>query len=100
MNGVPASGVSIVFSQVAYTVTFGETGPPSGASWSVTLNGTVLSSGINSITLSAETNGTYGFSVGEVPGYVAAPAAGSVPVRWASYAQKITFSSIHPPRTR
>ncbi|MGC8673500.1 MAG: hypothetical protein ACP5TO_08425, partial [Thermoplasmata archaeon] len=61
--------VQITFSQVKeYSVTFTESGLPSGTSWSVTLGTTTLSSSTSSIVFS-EPNGTYDYSIGAVAGY-------------------------------
>ena len=49
---------SITFTEVTYPVTFSETGLPSGASWSVTVNGVTTSSATPTIAF-AEPNGTY-----------------------------------------
>ena len=78
-----------------YTVTFTESGLPSGTSWSVTLNGVAHSSSTASITFT-EVNGTYSYTVGSVSGYTATPSGGSVTVAGAGTSVSITFSSFHP----
>jgi len=50
-----------------YSVTFTESGLPSGTSWSVTLNGNTESSTTNTISFS-EPNGTYSYVVASVTG--------------------------------
>jgi hypothetical protein len=76
-----------------YTVTFTETGLPSGTSWSVTLNGTPHISTTTQITFS-EPNGTYAFTVGSVNGYKASPSSGSVTLNGAPASKAITFTSV------
>ena len=90
VNGV-AVGVSIVFSQVTYAVSFGESGLPSGTLWTVTLSGTPHSSTGTTISVS-EPNGTYGYSVGGVAGYSVSPSSGSVTVNGASVSTGVVFS--------
>ena len=82
---------SITFTPVTYTVTFTESGLPAGTSWSVTLNGSTKSSTTTTITFQ-ESNGTYSFTVGSVPGYTASPSSGTVTVAGAAVAQPISFT--------
>jgi len=74
----------------AYAVTFGETGLPSGASWSATLGGTTSTSESSDIQF-IEPNGTYGFVVGEVSGYSTVPGLGTIVVVGLPVGQGITF---------
>ena len=78
-----------------YTVTFTETGLPSGTSWSVTFNGTTESSSTNTITFSVP-NGTYSYTIGSVSGYTASPSSGSITVNGANVNQAITFTAVTP----
>ena len=78
-----------------YTVTFTESGLPSGTSWSVTLGGTT-NSGTGSISFS-EPNGTYSYSVGAVSGYTSSPSSGSLTVNGAAVSQAIAFSKVTTP---
>ncbi len=75
-----------------YTVTFTESGLPSGASWSVTFNGSSLSSTTASIAFTSP-NGTWPFTVGAVSGYTSSPASGNVQVSGAAASQAISFTS-------
>ncbi len=75
-----------------YTVTFTESGLPSGTTWSVTLAGTTKSSSTNTITFS-EPNGSYSFTVGSVSGYTASPSSGTINVNGANVNQAITFTA-------
>jgi hypothetical protein len=67
-----------------FSVTFTETGLVSGTSWSVTLEGVVMSSTTDSIVF-AEPDGSYAFTVSPVSGYYAPnPATGEISVSGAS----------------
>ncbi len=79
-----------------YPVTFEETGLPAGTNWSVTLNGTTSSSTGPSIGF-AEPNGTYGFAVGSVAGYLPNVTAGSVRVAEVPVSRAIDFTAAGPP---
>ena len=95
VNGA-AAGVTITFTQVTYSVTFTESGLPSGTSWSVTMNGSTLSSTSTTITFT-EPNGTYAFTVGAVAGYSSVPSSGSITVSGATQTQSIAFSPTKAP---
>ena len=92
VNGTPLSK-SVSFSEVKYTVTFTESGLSSGTSWSVTLNGTTLSSTTSTITFS-EPNGTYSYTIGNVPGYNISKSSDSITASGKNVTQSITFSSV------
>ncbi|MGA9839616.1 MAG: YncE family protein [Thermoplasmata archaeon] len=81
VTGAPVTEPTLVFTAVTYTVTFAESGLPSGTSWSVSLNGTPEASTTTTITFS-EANGTYSYSVGTVPGWEqrTLPSSGAVNV--------------------
>ena len=74
-----------------YTVTFSESGLPSGTSWSVTLNGSTKS-GTGSIVFT-EPNGTYSYAIGTATGYTASPSSGNVSVIGFPIPLSITFTS-------
>jgi YVTN family beta-propeller protein len=74
-----------------YAVTFSETGLPSGTNWSATLNGSTLTSTTTTIVFS-ETNGTYPFAVGLVPGFSSLPSSGRLTVSGGSVGQPIAFT--------
>ncbi|MEM0138982.1 MAG: hypothetical protein QW100_04615, partial [Thermoplasmatales archaeon] len=84
---------SVTFSEVKYTVTFTESGLPSGTIWSVTLNGSTLTSSSSSVTFS-EPNGTYSYVTGSASGYTASPSSGSIKVNGASVTQSVTFTPV------
>jgi hypothetical protein len=96
VEGSPVFKV-VTFSLVAYPVTFTEVGLPSGTSWSVTFRDTRLFANEN-LAFWAIPNGTYGFTVGAVPGYTANPTAGTVQVRGAGVSVPITFAAKGAPR--
>ncbi len=75
-----------------YTVTFTESGLPTGTSWSVTLNGSLESSTTTSIVF-MESNGMYPYTVGAVVGYTPSPPSGTVEVSGAAVAKGVTFTS-------
>ncbi|MCL5786524.1 MAG: hypothetical protein M1151_07680 [Candidatus Thermoplasmatota archaeon] len=96
----PISGsgkiISVTFTPVTktatkYSVTFTETGLPSGTSWYVILNGTNESSTSSTITFQV-VNGTYSFTVGKVGNYITSPASGSINVKGSNVSKSITFS--------
>ena len=76
-----------------YSVTFTESGLPSGTSWSVTLNGNTESSTTNTISFS-EPNGTYSYVVASVTGYTASPSSGTITVNGANVNIAVTFTPV------
>ena len=90
VNGASVS-VPVAFTPVTYTVTFTESGLPTGTSWSVTMNGATGSSTSPAISF-AWANGTYAFTVGAVPGYTSTPSSGQIPVAGQAVTDAITFS--------
>lgn len=78
----------------SYTVSFIESGLPSGASWWVMLNGTKDSSTTSIIAFPNVLNNTagYPFTVGGVSGYTANPSTGMVPVNGTNVTKLITFT--------
>lgn len=78
-----------------YSVTFTESGLPSGTMWSVTLSGSTLSSTSESIAFT-EANGMYSYTIPSATGYTASPASGTVTVSSAPQSVTVTFTSIPP----
>jgi hypothetical protein len=74
-----------------YSVNFTEVGLPSATVWEVTLNGSMASSNGPTIAFS-EPNGTYDYTVIDLPGYVANQAAGSVNVNGANSEVAVRFA--------
>ena len=68
-----------------FTSTFSESGLPRGETWSVTMNGTTVASKTTSIEFEL-TNGTFTFTVGNIPGYriTGGPSSGTVSVNGAN----------------
>ena len=99
VNGA-AETVSLAFAKAStettYSVTFTETGLPTGTSWSVTLNGSTKSSTTATIAFQ-EPNGSYAFTVGSVSGYTVGPSPGTIKVNGAAISQAITFTSSTSP---
>jgi hypothetical protein len=75
-----------------YTVVFTETGLPAGSSWTVDLNGTKQSSSAVNI-MFTEPNGTYQFSVTDVPTYSPSPESGYVTVNGSDQNLTIDFTT-------
>jgi YVTN family beta-propeller protein len=90
VDGRPAE-VSVSFSRVTFQVILNESGLPTGTNWSVTLNGVPASSTDSTIAF-AETNGSYAFSVGGVPGYGARPSSGLLAINGTNVSESIVFS--------
>jgi Thermopsin len=78
--------VAVTFTQVTYTVTFSESGLPSGQNWAVTVNGVTMSlttdGATDTLTWTGLTNGSYSYSVADVSGWhqTTLPYAGSISV--------------------
>ncbi|MGC2288514.1 MAG: hypothetical protein WA688_01475 [Thermoplasmata archaeon] len=91
VSGASLTEPTLLYAPVTYTVTFTETGLPTGTSWSVTTNGMTKSSMTSQITFS-ELNGTYAYTVGSVSGCERSPASGTVTVNGAgvSVSVKVT----------
>ena len=107
-NAFPSSGtvtvngasqtVFIAFNPTTATtfpVTFSEAGLPAGTNWSVALGGSMSSSTSSTVTIHV-VNGSYAFTVGNVPGYTASPLSGSLTVNDAPVSQAVTFSPLPP----
>lgn len=88
VNGGPQT-VAVTFSVFTYTVTFKESGLATGTSWSVTTDSSTQSSTGTKITY-ALGNGSYGYTVGVVPGY-ARIGTGTVDVAGSAVTVQVTF---------
>jgi hypothetical protein len=91
--------VTITWGSEVYPVTFTETGLPSGTAWSVTVDGTEYRSTSTTVALN-ETDGTYDYTVGAIPGYTTPNFDGSVTVDgagvqvtvpWSPFRYAVTF---------
>lgn len=83
--------VNVTFRPVLFNVTFLETGLPSGASWSVTLNGKGTLKSNNSSVVFSLTNGTYDFVVPRVGEYGPSVSIGSVTVNGNGSVENVLF---------
>ncbi|MGC8673381.1 MAG: hypothetical protein ACP5TO_07800, partial [Thermoplasmata archaeon] len=81
-----------------YTITFTESGLPSGTSWSITLNNMTKSS-TNTTIIYNEPNGSYSYSVRAIAGYRTANYSGSLTVSGNTIDENITWSVILYPIT-
>ncbi|MHB8351609.1 MAG: alkaline phosphatase family protein [Thermoplasmata archaeon] len=86
-----STNVTVTFAPEMYAVSFTELGLPAGTTWSVTVNGTPLSSNGPGITF-MEPNGTYAATVGGVPGYAGSPSSMSVTVAGSAVSRSIQFA--------
>jgi hypothetical protein len=91
-----AVNTAVTFTQNTYTMSFTESGLPSGTSWSVTAGGSTKSSTTSTISFT-EPAGTYSYTVGSVTGYTSAPSSGSVTITTANKNTAITFTSTSTP---
>jgi hypothetical protein len=89
VSGAPAT--TVILFATEYTVTFTETGLPSGASWSVYFGTQTLTSTSSTITASSP-NGTFGYGVAGPSGYFAPSGGGSVKVSGAAASVTVAFS--------
>jgi len=78
-----------------YSVTFAETGLPSGTNWSVSMGGVQHSSSDTSIVF-MDPNGAYQYTVVAVPGYAASPSSGSATVSGKAVTIVIQFTATSP----
>jgi YVTN family beta-propeller protein len=85
-----AGSVSII-GPTMYNLNFTETGLPSGTSWGVTVNGSLVTSTTGTVHFTV-TNGTYLYAVPAVPGYTASPNSGNAKVSGGSVTKAITFT--------
>ncbi len=94
---VAGSDVNVVIPWVrlTYNVSFVEAGLPSGTSWSVTLNGSSMST-LSSTLIFPEANGTYPWSVAAVAGYTANVTAGTVVVNGSAILIEIGWAASAP----
>lgn len=82
--------VNVVFTRVTYTVTFTESGLPSGTLWTVTLSGTPNTNTGNTLQFT-EPNATYGYAVTPIAGYTVSPNSGNVVVNGADVEVDLAF---------
>lgn len=83
--------VVVSYSPTVYGVTFSESTLPAGASWSVTLDGHLMTSTSGSITFTVA-NGTYNYTIGVVAGYHPATGSGTVAVNGTQLTEHVSFA--------
>ena len=91
VKGAPVT-VSVTFVETVYSVTFTETGLPSGSSWAVAI-GNVAEYTTGSTIAYSEPNGAYSYAVFGPSGYRASPSSGTVTVSGGSVTIRVTFTS-------
>jgi hypothetical protein len=104
VNGAPTS-ITIPWTVVTFPVTFFERGLPNGTAWSVDLGGTVYRT-TGSTVDAEEPNGTYGYALSIVSGWITTPPRGTVfvditPVNvsnnWTRVTYTLTFHEVGLP---
>jgi len=85
--------VPVTIAQLTYTVTFTPLGLPSSSNWSVTLAGVTHKSVSNGSIAFTEPDGTYGYLVLNVSGFVITPTHGSVIVNGGNQSVFVGFSA-------
>jgi len=94
VTGQPQSfTVTFVATPFTYTITFAETGLPSGTDWSVTIGTTTHYSDGNATVTFQEGNGTYSYQVGSVTGYSVSPSSGPLTLTGAGTSVNLAFTS-------
>ncbi|MCI4343946.1 MAG: hypothetical protein L3J92_07570, partial [Thermoplasmata archaeon] len=73
VNGASVTETTLVYVEVTYSVTFSESGLPSGLTWQVTVDGVTKSlttdGGTDPLTWTGLLNGTYAYSIAGNPGW-------------------------------
>ena len=95
VKGNENQAVTFASKTKSYTVSFNESGLPTGTEWSVSLGSTNRSSPDPTIAFT-EPNGKYDYSTGIVRGYVAAPSSGSITVQGGNQTQTVRFIPLLP----
>jgi hypothetical protein len=96
-----AVGRTVVFGAlptVGHSVTFAQSGLPSGSAWSVGYGNVSRSSTNGTVEFTGLPNWTLDYSVANAPGYVADPAAGTVVVNGTNVTVDVAFDPV-PART-
>jgi len=92
ISGAPVVEPTLIFSHVAYTVTFIPEGLSPWDVWSVTLNGTIASGG-SALAFPGLPNGTYTFNDSS-SGYATSPATGEITVAGSNVSQSISLTPV------
>lgn len=83
----------IEFVPPVYSVTVTETGLPSGAAWAIAFAGAVTGAIAPTAIVLVQSNGTFPFAAGAVPGYSASPTSGYVTVNGMPTSLTISYSA-------
>jgi thermopsin len=100
VTAAPTIEPTLVYGQVTYPVTFSESGLPSGLPWTVTFNavpkGLTTNGGTDTLTFTAEPNGTYSYSIAGDAGYHEStiPYAGTETVNGVPLAVGVSYSPV------
>lgn len=89
--GAAVAAATIVWTQVTYPLSFEETGLATGATWSVTVDGTNHSS-VTDVVAFSEPNGTFPYAIGAPAGYAARSATGVADVQGSAVEVPIAFN--------
>ncbi len=95
VEGEPVA-VNLTFTLIVYNVTFQQTGLPSGMQWTVTLNGSNVTSTSANASFQRH-NGTYSYSVSGPQTYSVSPSSGTVLVDGADVVKNLSFVYIEYP---
>ncbi|MEM0128558.1 MAG: protease pro-enzyme activation domain-containing protein [Thermoplasmata archaeon] len=90
--GLNPPPVLVRWNQTLYRVVFTESGLPSGT-WSVSIGGSTQAAGAPGAIVWSLPNGSYAFTVGSVPGYLATPQNGSFAVHGSGVSIGIGFAA-------
>ncbi|HEV2519975.1 MAG TPA: hypothetical protein VGX00_05065 [Thermoplasmata archaeon] len=90
-----AATVALSYLRFGYAAIFTEAGLPSGASWTVTLDGVPVT-GKGNLAFADVVNGTHTYTVGPAPGFVATPHSGVLKVNGGAVAVLIAFGAVAP----
>ncbi|MGA8543000.1 MAG: ABC transporter permease [Thermoplasmata archaeon] len=90
---IPWTGLPECSASDNQPISFDEKGLPAGTSWSVSIDGKMLTTTSNNLTFSLATGPSYPFTVGNVTGYTASPASGAINVAGEPQTEKITFTA-------
>jgi hypothetical protein len=85
--------VNTAFYQEKYNVTFLMSGLASGTLWTITFNGSTITTSFTSISFSV-TNGSYVFIIGNLTGYSVQPSTGTVKVNGSPLSESIVFTKL------
>ncbi len=83
---------TLAYAAVTYKATFTESGLPSGTEWSIGIDGQTLTSTTTKI-VAVLGNGTFPFTVSDVPAYTSTPATGSITISGASVSRTLKFAT-------